>query len=163
MGIVPISFPESEHLYLLYPCYHMPINPQNTLGGPALKHYNQARSVKTEVLAWFRVVSKEEHSSHISTIPTYHKLELQDYVNVNIHIFPTDMATIMEAGNHHPKISKSTSTTAPIPTFLSEEDKYSMSFRVELHESKVDSSFSKHDFIDWSILHRRFDHIKDEN
>ena len=69
----------------------------------------------------------------------------------------------MEAGNHHSKISKSTSTTAPIPIFLSGEEKYSMSFRVELHESKVDSSFSKHDFIDWSILHRRFDHIKDEN
>ena len=38
MGIVPIIFPESNHLYLLYPSYHMPDIPQDTLGVPALKY-----------------------------------------------------------------------------------------------------------------------------
>ena len=57
MGIVPMSFPGSNHLYLLYPSYHMPNNPQDTLSLSALKSYSEARSVRIEALSWVRVVS----------------------------------------------------------------------------------------------------------
>ena len=56
MGIAPATFPGSDYLYLLYPCYYMTNNPQDTLSAPALKYYNQARSTRVEALAWFRVI-----------------------------------------------------------------------------------------------------------
>ena len=76
MGIVPISFPGSDHLYLLYPSYHMPDNLQDTLGVSALKYYNQCHSTRVEALAWFRIVSKEGDTVTVPTIPIYHKSEL---------------------------------------------------------------------------------------
>ena len=48
MGIVPVTFGESDAIYLLYPCYHIPDNPQNTLDLAPLKKYNQARSARVE-------------------------------------------------------------------------------------------------------------------
>ena len=77
MGIVPITFPGSNYLYLLYPSYHMPDNPQDTLGIPALKYYNQARSVRVETFA-YRVVNKEGRIVTVPTILIYHKKEHQD-------------------------------------------------------------------------------------
>ena len=61
---------------------------------------------------------------------------------------------------HYPKITKT--TLPPIPSFCSDEDIFSMNLSVKLHAPKVNLSFSKHDYTNWSILHRRFDHIKDE-
>ena len=51
MGIFPITFSGSNQLYLLYPSYHMPDNPQDTLCVPAIEFYNQARSARVEVLS----------------------------------------------------------------------------------------------------------------
>ena len=59
MGIAHTSFPESEVMYLLYPCYHIPDNPQDTLDLPPLIHYNQSRSVRLKVLVWLKVVHKD--------------------------------------------------------------------------------------------------------
>ena len=95
MGIVPITFPGSNHLHLLYPSYHMPDNPQNTLGIPTLKYYNQCRSI--EALVWFRVVSKEGDTITVPTIPIYHKNELQDYVSINLHELSSDITTEQNA------------------------------------------------------------------
>ena len=60
-------------------------NPQDTLGLPPLNHYNQARSVRLKALVWIKVVHKDCRFTQNSTIPTYHKNKLLDYVNINIH------------------------------------------------------------------------------
>ena len=160
MGIVPITFPGSNQLYLLYPSYHMPDNPQDTLGVPALKFYNQCRSTRVEALAWFRIVSKGGDTITVPTIPIYHKKELQDYISINLHALSSTITIDQNTQLPYPKIAKT--NIQPIPSFCSDEDMYAMDFRIKLHPPKVNLSFSKHDYIDWSILHRRFDHVKDE-
>ena len=155
-----MSFPGSNHLYLLYPSYHIPNNPQDTLSLSALKYYSEARSVRIEALSWLRVVSNAGDSVQVPTIPVYQKTELQDYVSINIHTLPEKITTLINPEIHHPKIART--TLPPIPSFLSDEDQYSTNFRVSLHAPKVNVSFSKHDYTDWSILHRRFDHLRDE-
>ena len=66
IGIVLVRFPRLEHIFSLFPCYHMPENPQDTLGLPPLKFYNQARSTRLEALSWLRVVHKNGSSSMMS-------------------------------------------------------------------------------------------------
>ena len=146
MGIAPITFPGSDHLYLLYPCYHMPDNPQDTLSALALKYYNQARSTRVEALTWFRVVSKEGHTVTVPTIPIYHKKELQDYIPINFHELSSNITIDQNTQLHCPQIAKT--DLQPIPSFCSDEDMYSMDFRIKLHPPKVNLSFSKHDYID---------------
>ena len=41
VGIIIIRFPNTDFTIPLYPVYHMPNNPQNTLGTPALNFYNR--------------------------------------------------------------------------------------------------------------------------
>ena len=64
MGIVPIRIPKYNMIYLLYPCYHMPTNPQNILGLTLLKFYGKMRSVRPEALSWLkkwtRTVTQQE-------------------------------------------------------------------------------------------------------
>ena len=50
MGIVPVRIKGYSSIYLLYPSYHMPNNPQNNLGLTSLKFYGQMRSVRLEAL-----------------------------------------------------------------------------------------------------------------
>ena len=80
MGIVLARMKDCQDILVLYPCYHMPDNPQSTLGLPALKHYGEMRSVRTETLSWIRLVNKNGVKSFQSTIPYYHKSQLMDYV-----------------------------------------------------------------------------------
>ena len=58
MGIVLARMKDCQDILVLYPCYHMPDNPQSTLGLPALKYYGEMRSVRTETLSWIRLVNK---------------------------------------------------------------------------------------------------------
>ena len=69
-------------MLLLYSCYHMPHTPQDTLGLPAIKHYNQARITRLESLDWFKIVSKSGEPGRLLTIPNFHEKELQDYVEI---------------------------------------------------------------------------------
>ena len=43
MGVVLIKLQQYNTTLVLYPCYHMPDNPQDTLGLPALKYYGEMR------------------------------------------------------------------------------------------------------------------------
>ena len=97
MGIVPITFPGSNHLYLLYSSYHMPDNPQDTICIPALKYYNQCRSTKVKALAWFIIVSKEGYTITVPTIPMYHKQEPQDYVSIIVYKIYSNITTEQNA------------------------------------------------------------------
>ena len=74
IGIVPISFLGSNHLYLL------------------------------EALSWLRAVSREGNSVQVPIIPIYHKTELQDYVSINVHTLPEKMTGVINLDIHHPKI-----------------------------------------------------------
>ena len=88
MGIVPIRIPKYNMIYLLYPCYHMPNNPQNTLGLTALKFYGKMRSVRLEALSWLKIVDKDGNTARTTTIPSFHKSQLMDYITIDI-IHPT--------------------------------------------------------------------------
>ena len=58
LGIVFMRVPKSDIIIPLYPCYYAPTFPQHTLSPPAIKHYNNYRSVRTEALSWVRLVSE---------------------------------------------------------------------------------------------------------
>ena len=58
MGIVVVRLKASQMVIPLYPAYHMPNNPQHTLGLPAVKYYNEMRSVRMETLVWIRLVDQ---------------------------------------------------------------------------------------------------------
>ena len=145
MGIVPITFGDSDSIFLLYPCYHMPNNPQNTLGCPAIKKYNQARSVRVEALAWFRVVSKDGRKVQIPTIPRYHEMEIQDYVSINIGV-PTLPSITSTTILPDPKVAKISHKV--LSTFCETKYRYATNMIVLLHKPQVLKSFSKHDYID---------------
>ena len=84
MGILLAKMKDSKDILVLYPCYHMPDNPQSTLGLPALKYYGEMRSVQTETLSWIRLVNKNGVKSFQTTIPYYHKSQPMDYVPLTI-------------------------------------------------------------------------------
>ena len=48
MGIVLVRMKYCKDILVLYTCYHMPENPQSTLGLPTIKYYGEMRSVRTE-------------------------------------------------------------------------------------------------------------------
>ena len=75
---------DSPTILVLYSCHHMPNNPQNTLGLPAIKYYGEMRSVRIETLSWIRMVDKHGVKLFQSTIPYYHKSQLMDYILVMI-------------------------------------------------------------------------------
>ena len=170
----------------------MPNNPQSTLGMTPIKYYNRARVARVEALEWMQLVNKDGKSSKVRTIPHFHNKELQDYVTINIHDphsqktisnipaslpnnIPSSPSSSSTSPNHPPTASDHHSSPTPIsstdptqstfdPIPTSEGSKYAYATRilVALHAPIVNVSFSKHDYIDWSLLHRRMDHIKDE-
>ena len=145
MGIVPIAFGYLDIIFLLYPCYHIPNNPQNTLGLLAIKKYNQARSVRVEALAWFRVVSKDGRKVQIPTIPRYHEMELQDYVSINIGV-PTLPSITSTTILPDPKVAKISHKV--LSTFCETKYRHATNMIVLLHKPQVLKSFSKHNYID---------------
>ena len=55
----------------LWPAYHMPNNPQNTISQPALKFYNKFRSVRTEALDWIKLTDQQGRTTRISTFKKF--------------------------------------------------------------------------------------------
>ena len=192
MGIVLVTFPPTKIPYVLYPCYHMPNNPQNTLGLTPIKYYNCARVARVEALDWMHLVNKEGKSIKVRTIPHFHNKELQDYVSINIHVpsyqksdpnNPTNITKLEtplpaltsndishpQKNYDHQSISHSSSAddvSHPTPdsssTGIGPRHAYATRILAALHAPIVNVSFSKHDYVDWSLFHRRLDHIKDE-
>ena len=206
LGIVPIMFPKSGIIILLYPCYHMPNNPQNTLGLPPLKHYNQTRSTRLEALSWLRIVHKDGRAVRVSTIPKFHADQLLDYVSIKICVpSNSNLITPSKLPSSSPKStppppSSSTVVLPPVPfsaqspassptadtsqiqasnygqavkvlqtivnstrsTFVDNILEHTILPQTCLPIPKINKSFSKHDFQDWTILHRRMDHISDD-
>ena len=85
MGIVPITLKGSYKIHLLYPCYHMPHNPQDTLGLTAFKYYNDMKMVRLEALSWLKFETNDGDTFRTHTLTKYHKAQLLDYVTVQIH------------------------------------------------------------------------------
>ena len=192
MGIVLATFPPSKIPYVLYPSYHMPNNPQNTLGMTPIKYYNGVRVARVEALEWMQLVNKDGKSTKVRTIPHFHNKELQDYVTINIHVpqsqksitytpskitknisssppSPPSSTNLPQNASNHSNNLTSIPTTNPIhptfdtlPTSQGSTHDYATRILVALHAPIINVSFSKHDYIDWSLLHRRMDHIKDE-
>ena len=177
MGIVPIRIPKFNMIYLLYPCYHMPENPQNTLGLTALKFYGKMRSVRMETLAWLKIVDKDGNTARTATIPSYHKSQLMDYISIEI-VHPTisipvsprisskqmthsNMLTVLDKQKENKNIQqqKITDKHNPIKSDLTFETKAMVMSTI--YPPKINLTFTKNEDIDWTILHRRFDHISD--
>ena len=92
MGVVLGKLPNSSIIIPMYPCYHMPHNPQDTLGLPALKFYSRMRSVRLEALSWLKLVTEKGASMRTTTIPHYNQEELLDYIMLDV-IKPTIILT----------------------------------------------------------------------
>ena len=125
----------------------MPGNPQDTLGLCPIKWYNKARSTRLEALSWLRIVHKDGRSVIISTIPMYHKSELQDHIAIDICTvqFPQKPTSKVLPP---PKITKAT-----VKVFNDLYSAYGNTWTMSIHPPKASKSFSKHDFYDWSIIH----------
>ena len=66
-GIEVIRIPKTDMIIPLWPVYHMPENPQNTLSQNALKDYNKFRSVRTEALQWIKFTNHLGNTSRLHT------------------------------------------------------------------------------------------------
>ena len=133
----------------------MPGNPQDTLGLPPIKFYNQARSTRIEALSWLRIVHKNGSSSMMSTIPKYQHSELLDYITIdiyNISLPPSNSSICLPV----PKVNSSFNSNVD-----RKDHTLTTTFYVSPVPPKANKSFSKHDHTDWSIFHRRLDHIHD--
>ena len=84
MGIVLARLKVSNMIITLYHAYHMPENPQHTLGLPALKYYNDMQSVRTGTLRWIQLVDQDGRKVMQETIKRYHTTQLMDYINITI-------------------------------------------------------------------------------
>ena len=94
MGIVIITIHKSGTILVLYPCYHMPGNPQDTIGLPALKYYGRMRSVCVETLSWVNLVTEKGDRICTPTIPYYQEKELLDYILIDIKTPTVESYTI---------------------------------------------------------------------
>ena len=79
IGIVIIRLPNIPNPLPLYPCYHMPNNPQNTFSPPAFKAYTpNIKHTRIETLEWIRFTMTDGKASRLPTISHYHQKETQD-------------------------------------------------------------------------------------
>ena len=86
IGIVLIKFADLPVIFPLYPCYHMPQNPQQSFSNTAMKQYlNNVSSVRYEALDWIRITTDNNKSARLTTIQQYKDKELQDYVYIYIY------------------------------------------------------------------------------
>ena len=60
-----------ELVITLWPAYHMPNNPKNTISQPALKFYNKFCSVRTEALDWIKLTDQQGRTTRISTLKQF--------------------------------------------------------------------------------------------
>lgn len=102
-----IQIPNSDIVIPLWPCYHMPSNPQVTLSQNATKHYNKFRSVLTEHLIYIKFVNHAGIKAKVHTIPQYIKKKLLDCIPINI-LHPTAIIPLPK-NEHHPMIVNATS------------------------------------------------------
>ena len=183
IGIVLARFPGLESIFPLFPCYHMSNNPQDTLGLPPIKFYNKARSVRAEALSWLKIVHQNGAYSMMSTLPRLRHTELLDYISIDIYQLPTPIVNSSTTLHYDPKTLRQVPN---LPTFLGSQFELTNRIHVSLHppksnksfldqesfsilatqdqthEPQMKKSFSKHDFMNWSLIHRRLDHIHDD-
>ena len=74
-----------ELIITLWPAYHMPNNPQNTISQPALKFYNKFRSVRTEALDWIKLTDQQGKTTRISTLKQFQHRQKLDYIDIDIY------------------------------------------------------------------------------
>ena len=201
MGIVLVRMGNSDIVFALYPAYHMPNNPQHTLGLPAIKYYNNMRSVRMETLAWIRLVDQDGRKVLQETIKQYHTTQLMDYIHLTIVKVDPERENDIQHINERmtqPQLLKvsqkmldsdlscsnnSTTLSSDIkpPRKNDENSNISLfqnilikactvqynadwmtSIKATLYPPIINASFTDHGKVDWTILHRRFDHIKDD-
>ena len=85
IGIVLIKFADLPVIFPLYPCYHMPQNPQQSFSNTAMKQYlTNVSSVRYEALDWIRITTDNNKSARLTTIQQYKDKEIQDYIYIDI-------------------------------------------------------------------------------
>ena len=139
IGIVLIKFADLPVIFPLYPCYHMPQNPQQSFSNTAMKQYlNNVSSVRYEALDWIRITTDNNKSARLTTIQKYKDKEIQDYIYIDI------MTT--NIGTKESTEQQLTVNNMPQLSFI---------------PPQLNHSFIKNDNPDWTIIHRRMDHTKD--
>ena len=135
------------------------------------------RSVRLDALAWLKIVDKDGNIERTAIIPSYYKSKLVDYITieivhptVNIPLSPKTLFKQMRHSNmltdlHKHKESNNTQQHGrknkdnPINSDFTFESKAIVTSTLYL--PKIILTFTKHENTDWTILHRRFDHISD--
>ena len=135
------------------------------------------RSVRLEALSWLKIVDKEGNTARTTTIPRYHKSQLMDYITIDIThptiTIPLSPKTPFKRMTHINMLTDlNTREKGDIMKQQGEENKdnpietdFTFSTKVmvmsTLFPPKANLTFTKHEDTDWTILHRRFDHISD--
>eukprot|EP00957_Ditylum_brightwellii_P098388 7495975-Ditylum_brightwellii.AAC.1 len=68
----------------LWPAYHIPQNPQDTISQPTLKQFNKYPEVMTDALEWLRTTDTHNNSISIPTLPSFKQSSLQDCIEGKI-------------------------------------------------------------------------------
>ena len=66
-----------ELVITLWPTYHVPNNPQNTISQPELKFYNKYQSVHTEVLEWIKLTDQDRKCTQIFTSKQFQHTQIR--------------------------------------------------------------------------------------
>ena len=158
IGIVLIRLQNIPNPLPLYPCYHMPQNPQNSFSPPAFKAYTpDIKHTRYEALEWIRFTTISGKACRIPTITKYHQKENQDYINIDI-IKPISLSQ----DPHTPSLPSTITSKITPPLQKSTTPQKTSSSPQTIKPPQLNHSFSKNDNPDWTIIHRRLDHIKDK-
>ena len=84
IGIVLILLMDSDITIPLYLVYHMPSNPQNTLGPPALMFYNSFRKITVQTLHYVYFITSEDLKHCVYTEKDLESTKLMYYIQVQV-------------------------------------------------------------------------------
>ena len=143
VGIVICQIGDDPVTIPLYPSYLMRDNPQNSISTTAIKKYNDFRSVRVEVLEWFKATNNEGKSSRVPAIRKRVESETLDCIKIDI----------ME-----------TTTQIHDQDFISAAPKRNRTeYKSELLiPPTINHAFCKNEALDNTIVHRRLAHALNE-
>ena len=84
IGIVIITLIGFDIIINLFPIYHIPNNPQHTLGTPALLYYNQFQQVIINTLNSVTFTTKARHKHVVYTDKDIIHDKLLDYIHIKV-------------------------------------------------------------------------------
>ena len=82
-GLIIIKNPNTNIIIPLWLSYYMPKNPQNTISKAALKHYNESRNVRTEVLRWVKMTTDTGIKFKVETSTKERDQQVLDFITID--------------------------------------------------------------------------------